>query len=183
MHGYMGDPEKTAEAFDVDGWLRTGDLAEVSGDGHFRIVGRKKELIITAGGKNISPANIENHIKATDPLIAHVVAVGDRRPYVVALLVLDTFTAEKCAREMGMTFELQTIASHPAIRQRLATAVRLGNEKLSRVEQIKRFAIVAEDWQPGSDELTPTAKIRRGIVNEKYAQTIDEVYGDDRYGV
>lgn len=168
MKGYRGDPERTAEALDADGWLRTGDIATIDGDGYVRIVDRKKELIINSAGKNMSPANIEMKLRAATPLIAHAVCIGDRRPYNVALLVLDR---EVLARTSGGS-PLSQDALHVAI----STAVEIANASLSRVEQVKRFAILDADWPPGGDELTPTLKLKRKPIHEKYAAEIDRLY-------
>jgi long-subunit acyl-CoA synthetase (AMP-forming) len=158
MRGYRGDPAATAEAIGPDGWLRTGDLATIDDDGYITIVGRKKELIINAAGKNMSPHNIEAAIKAELPAIEHAVAIGDRRPYNVALIVLEPGAAGDGARE------------------RVAEAVARANARLSRVEQIKRFRILDEVWEPGGPTLTNTSKLRRGEIAERYAPQIDELY-------
>ncbi len=181
--GYLHDPERTAAAIDADGWLLTGDLAEMDGEGYVRIVGRKKELIINAAGKNMSPGNIEYQVKAADSLLGHVVAIGDRRPYNVALVLLDPVVAQQWAKDAGVDYHFADVATHPAIRARLCEAMRRANEKLSRVEQIKRFAILGEDWLPGGDELTPTAKLRRASIHKKYAEVIDRIYDDPAFDV
>jgi long-subunit acyl-CoA synthetase (AMP-forming) len=176
MKGYRNDPEKTAEAIDADGWLHTGDIAQIDGDGYVRIVDRKKEIIINSAGKNMSPANIEFRLRASSPLVAFAVCIGDRRPYNVALLVLDPEMAGRWAAERGLPGGLDELSSHPELRAALQAAVESANEGLSRVEQIKRFAVLASDWQPGGDELTPTSKLKRKPVNEKYAAIIDDLY-------
>jgi long-chain acyl-CoA synthetase len=166
MKGYRNMPEKTAEALTEDGWLLTGDIGEFDDDGHLRIVDRKKELIINAAGKNMSPANIEAKLKAASPLIAQVVAIGDRRPYNVALIVLDheTLAARGAAAE-----DPETIAE-------IERAVASANERLARVEQIKRFDVLDGEWEPGGDELTPTLKLKRKPIGEKYAAEIEALY-------
>jgi long-subunit acyl-CoA synthetase (AMP-forming) len=168
MKGYRNDPERTAEALDADGWLHSGDIAEIDGDGYVRIVDRKKELIINAAGKNMSPANIELRLRAASPLIAHAVCVGDRRPYNVALIVLDR---EVLARTSGGS-GLPADALHGVI----AAAVESANAGLSRVEQVKRFAILDAEWPPGGDELTPTMKLKRKPIHAKYAAEIERLY-------
>jgi long-subunit acyl-CoA synthetase (AMP-forming) len=168
MKGYRDDPERTAEALDADGWLHTGDIATIDGDGYVRIVDRKKELIINAAGKNMSPANIELKLRAATPLIAHAVCVGDRRPYNVALLVLDR---EVLARTSG-----GSSLSQDALHGVIAAAVDAANAGLSRVEQVKRFAILDVDWPPGGDELTPTMKLKRKPIHAKYAAEIERLY-------
>jgi long-subunit acyl-CoA synthetase (AMP-forming) len=162
MKGYRGDPTRTEEALDGDGWLHSGDIARIDGDGYVTIVDRKKELIINSAGKNMSPANIEHRLRAASPLIAFAVCIGDRRPYNVALLVLDPDTSAAYGEE--------------PLRTALEAAVDAANSQLSRVEQIKRFAILPGDWQPGSDELTPTSKLKRRVIHEKYRSVIEELY-------
>ncbi len=166
MKGYRNMPEKTAEALTEDGWLLSGDVGEFDDDGYLRIVDRKKELIINAAGKNMSPANIEAKLKAASPLIAHVVAIGDRRPYNVALILLDheTLAARGAAAE-----DAETIAE-------IEGAVASANERLARVEQIKRFHVLDGEWEPGGEELTPTLKLKRKPIGEKYAVQIEALY-------
>jgi long-chain acyl-CoA synthetase len=163
MKGYRNDPERTAEAIDAQGWLHTGDIAQIDGDGYVRIVDRKKEIIINSAGKNMSPANIELKLRASSPYIAHAVCIGDRRPYNVALIALDR---EMCA---GRAAE--------GVRAALEAAVAAANAELSRVEQVKRFAIIDADWLPGGDELTPTMKLKRRPILQKYAALVEDLYG------
>jgi long-subunit acyl-CoA synthetase (AMP-forming) len=177
MKGYRKDPEKTAAAIDAEGWLHTGDIATFDADGYVTIVDRKKELIINAAGKNMSPANIEQRLKAGSPLIGQALCVGDRRPYNVALLVLDPDACAQLAAERGWPD-----ASPAAMREReevraaVARGVEAANARMSRVEQIKRFEILPVDWQPGEDELTPTMKLRRKPIHAKYAAQIAALY-------
>jgi long-subunit acyl-CoA synthetase (AMP-forming) len=180
MAGYRGEPAMTAMAIDADGWLHTGDIGIRDLDRYLTIVDRKKEIIINSAGKNMSPANIEARLKAAHPLIGQAVAIGDRRPYVVALLVLDPEVAGHFASDRGLPESTRVLADHVAVRDVLSEAVRIANRKLSRVEQIKSFAIIGEDWQPGGDELTPTMKLRRKPIAEKYAHTIDALYSERR---
>jgi long-chain acyl-CoA synthetase len=166
MKGYRNLPEKTAEALTEDGWLLTGDIGEFDEQGYLRIVDRKKELIINAAGKNMSPANIEAKLKAASTMIAQVVAIGDNRPYNVALLVLDAESL--AARGAG--------AGDPAVAEEIAKAVETANARLSRVEQIKRYEILAGEWTPGSEELTPTMKLKRRPIERKYEAEIEALY-------
>jgi long-subunit acyl-CoA synthetase (AMP-forming) len=164
MRGYRGDPERTAETIDSDGWLHTGDVGVLEDDGCLRIVDRKKELIINAAGKNMSPALIEGHLKTASPLIGQAMVVGDRRPYNVALLVLEP--------------EANADASDPAVVDAVAAAVEEANAKLSRVEQVKKWKLLDEEWLPGGDELTPTMKLKRKPIAAKYAAEIEALYAD-----
>ncbi|HWJ82909.1 MAG TPA: AMP-dependent synthetase/ligase [Nocardioides sp.] len=177
MKGYRGRPDQTAEAIDPDGWLHTGDIATIDQDGYVRIVDRKKELIINAAGKNMSPANIEQVLKAAHPLIGQAVTVGDRRPYNVALIVLDPDASAAYAEQAGLADGSPTaLAESAEVRALVGAAVEQANARLSRVEQIKRFRILPTDWLPGGDELTPTMKLKRRPIAEKYAAVIDELY-------
>jgi long-chain acyl-CoA synthetase len=183
MRGYRNDPERTAEAIDPDGWLHTGDVAEIDEDGYVRIVDRKKELIINAAGKNMSPANIEARLKTSHPLIGQAVAIGDRRPYNVALIVLDPDGSAAFASEHGLAdASPATLAADGRVRDAMAAAIDEANSHLSRVEQIKRFAILPTDWEPGGDELTPTMKLKRRPIAEKYAGEIEALYAPRALG-
>jgi long-chain acyl-CoA synthetase len=176
MVGYYKEPEKTAETIDSEGWLATGDVATMDDDGYVRIVDRKKEIIITAGGKNMSPANMEGLLKH-HPLIAQACVVGDRRPYVTALLVLDPETAPGWARARGIQFSsLADLARSPEVVAQLQRGVDHANQQVSRHEQVKKFKILPVEWTAESEELTPTLKLRRRVVNEKYAREIEEMY-------
>ncbi|MFE6926117.1 AMP-dependent synthetase/ligase [Nocardia sp. NPDC057663] len=176
MKGYLNKPDKTAEAIDTDSWLHTGDIGRLDADGFLEIVDRKKELIINAGGKNMSPANIENWIKAFSPLIGQAVAIGDNRKYNVALISLDPDSAAAYAAKTGLIAEPAVLAKDPAVHVLIEQAVSQANAKLSRVEQIKKFTIVEEFWEPGSDMLTPTMKLRRKPINDRYSTTIEQMY-------
>jgi long-chain acyl-CoA synthetase len=166
MPGYRNMPEKTAETFTEDGWILTGDVGEFDEQGYLKIVDRKKELIINAAGKNMSPANIEAKVKAASTLVAQVVAIGDARPYNVALITLDLETlAMRGAAE-----------DDPAIAEEVAKAVEAANERLSRVEQIKRHKIIPGEWEPGGEELTPTMKLKRRPIERKYDAEIEALY-------
>jgi long-chain acyl-CoA synthetase len=178
MKGYYKEPEKTAETIDPDGWLHTGDIATIDDDGYVAIVDRKKELIITAGGKNISPANLEAAL-IRHPLIGQAAAIGDRRPYLTALVVLDPEIAPAWARARGIgTTTLADLATHPDVVAEIDRAVREANEHVSRVEQIRRHTVLAAEWTPASGELTPTMKLKRRVIAERYASEIERMYGD-----
>jgi long-subunit acyl-CoA synthetase (AMP-forming) len=177
MLGYRNLPEKTAETFTDDGWLRTGDIGSFDEDGYLTIVDRKKELIISAAGKNMSPANIEATIKTASPLIGQACCIGDRRPYNTALIVLDTDFAPAWAAQQGIEdTTLESLARNELVRAAVQEAVDGANEKLAKVEQIKKFTLVEGDWLPGADELTPTMKLKRKPIAEKYADAIDRMY-------
>jgi long-subunit acyl-CoA synthetase (AMP-forming) len=177
MKGYRNDPEKTAEAIDSDGWLHTGDVATIDSEGYVRIVDRKKELMINAAGKNMSPANIEGTVKVACPLVGSVVAVGDDRPYVVALLTLDPEVAAAYANEQGLAdSSLAALAADPGVRAAIEQGMKEANARLARVEQIKRFAILPDVWEPGGEELTPTMKLKRKPITAKYAEHIEQLY-------
>jgi long-chain acyl-CoA synthetase len=176
--GYYRDPERTAEALEPDGWFHTGDIGMLDDDGYLRIVDRKKALIINSFGKNMSPANIEQAIKGGQPLISQVLVVGDRRPYNVALIVLDRDGVAGFAREhdLGDT-AFEKLTGQPEVLGVVAAAVAAGNERLSRPEQIRRYQVLDHDWPLGGEQLTPTAKVRRGEVAVQYQAVIDGLYG------
>src|SRR5215210_3097828 len=177
MTGYRNLPDKTAEAIDAAGWLHTGDIAQIDDDGYVRIVDRKKEIIINAAGKNMSPANIEATLKSASPLIGQVCCIGDARPYNTALIVLDSDFAPGWAAQHGTAgASLETLAADERMRAAVQQGVDSANAKLARVEQIKRFHLVAGDWLPGGDELTPTMKLKRRPIAEKYAAEIEALY-------
>lgn len=177
MVGYRNLPDKTAETFTDDGWLRTGDIGEIDDDGYLRIVDRKKELIISAAGKNMSPANIESTLKAASPLIGQACTIGDARPYNTALIVLDADFAPMWASQQGLQdTSLEALATDERMRAEVQEGVEKANARLARVEQIKKFHLVAGDWLPGGDELTPTMKLKRKPIHEKYQQDIEGMY-------
>jgi long-subunit acyl-CoA synthetase (AMP-forming) len=166
MPGYRDQPEKTREAIDEEGWLHTGDVGEFDEEGYLRIVDRKKELIISAAGKNMSPANIEAKVKAASPLIGQAIAIGDGKPYNVALITLDPDVRPGFVEQHG----------EDAVDAEVQRGVDAANEQLARVEQIKKFKVLTDDWQPGGEELTPTMKLKRKPIHEKYAEEIDALY-------
>jgi long-subunit acyl-CoA synthetase (AMP-forming) len=177
MRGYRKDAEKTAETIDAEGWLHTGDIGEIDADGYVKIVDRKKELIINAAGKNMSPANIENKLKAACPLIGIAVAIGDRRPYNTALIVLEPGACAAFAVAHGLAdASPAALAGEAAVQQEILAGIERANARLSRVEQIKRHEILPHDWEAGGNELTPTMKLRRKPIAEKYAAEIEALY-------
>ncbi len=177
MRGYRGLPDKTAETIDADGWLHTGDIAQIDEDGYVKIVDRKKEIIINAAGKNMSPANIEATLKSSSPLIGNAVCIGDAKPYNTALIVLDADFAPAWAAQNGLEGKsLEELAHEDGIRAAVQAGVDGANATLARVEQIKKFVIVEGDWLPGGDELTPTMKLKRKPIGAKYADAIDTLY-------
>ncbi|HVW35206.1 MAG TPA: AMP-dependent synthetase/ligase [Acidimicrobiia bacterium] len=174
--GYLKDPERTAEMLDPEGWLHSGDIGELDEAGYVKIVDRKKELIITAGGKNISPANLEAAIKSY-PLIGQACAVGDGRPYMTALIVLDPDVAPAWAKSRGIEFSsLADLAANADVRAEVERCVAEANQRFSQVEQIKKVALLGTEWPPDSDELTPTMKLKRRGVLSKYAEEIERLY-------
>ena len=180
MKGYRKEPAKTAEAIDEDGWLHTGDICEVDADGYVRIVDRKKELIINAAGKNMSPANIENTILAACDMVGVMIAIGDGRPYNTALLVFDADSVGPYAAQHGLSDASPgALAADSEVVARIAAGVAAGNAKLSRVEQIKRFRILPTLWEPGGDEITLTMKLKRKPIMTKYAGEIEQLYSTD----
>lgn len=177
MTGYRNLPDKTSESLDADGWLHTGDIATIDEDGYISIVDRKKELIISAAGKNMSPANIESQLKGASPLIGQACTIGDGRSYNTALIVLDADFAPAWAAQNGLEGKrLEELAREDAVRAAVQAGVDKANERLSRVEQIKKFTIVEGDWAPGGDELTPTMKLKRRPISDKYASDIEAMY-------
>jgi long-subunit acyl-CoA synthetase (AMP-forming) len=177
MAGYRNMPEKTAEVLGADGWLATGDVGEIDADGYLRIVDRKKELIINSAGKNMSPANIEGTLKGVSPLIGQACVLGDQRPYNTALIVLDPEYAQAWAAQQGIAAASPAeLEADPRVRAAVQAAVDAANARLSRVEQVRKFHLVPGDWAPGGDELTPTMKLKRKPIAEKYAREIAALY-------
>ncbi len=173
--GYFKDEEATADALTDDGWLRTGDLGTITDDGFLRITGRKKDLIITSSGKNITPVNIESELRDSR-YITEAVVFGDNRPYLVALVTLDRDESLKLAGHLGVDEDPATIAADPRVHAEIQKEVEAVNAKLARIEQVKRFAILDHDFSQAEGELTPTLKVKRGFVYEKYVEVFAGLY-------
>ncbi|RBQ18984.1 long-chain fatty acid--CoA ligase [Spongiactinospora rosea] len=174
--GYLGDLAATAALLDPDGWLRTGDLGSMDADGFVRVVDRKKELIITSGGENISPATIESLLKE-HPLIGQALACGDGRPHPVAVLTLDAESAPAWARARGIAADsLPGLAAHPEVLAEVAAAVGAANARLARVQRVKRWRLIPAEWTVETGELTPSLKLKRRVIHAKYADVIDSMY-------
>ncbi|MET9670310.1 AMP-dependent synthetase/ligase [Streptomyces sp. NPDC006475] len=182
MRGYRGEPALTDEALDPEGWLHTGDIAAIDNAGYLKIVDRKKELIINAAGKNMSPVSIESKIKAASSVIGQVIAVGDGRPYNVALVVLeaDSLAAFRTAHEIDASVHRPD--EHPEVVAEVQRAVGAANARLARVEQIKKFTVLPTEWTVEGGELTPTLKLRRKAIHDKYSAVIDRLYTETADG-
>jgi long-subunit acyl-CoA synthetase (AMP-forming) len=181
MVGYRKQPEQTAETIDADGWLHTGDIGSFDADGYLSIVDRKKEIIISAAGKNMSPANIEAAIKPESSLIGQIATIGDGRRYNAALITLDPEAASIYSKRVGLPEDASFagLAADPAAQGEIQAAVDRGNAKLSRVEQIKKFVVLGVVWLPDSDEMTPTMKLKRRAIAAKYAAEIEALYASE----
>jgi long-subunit acyl-CoA synthetase (AMP-forming) len=183
MPGYYKDPDKTAETIDAEGWLATGDIATADADGYYTIVDRKKELIITAGGKNISPANLESLLR-THALIGQACVIGDNRAYLTGLIVLDGQVAPGWAATHGPAGRaIAELAADPEVQAEVARAVAAVNERVSRVENIRRWTILPTEWTAETGELTPTFKLKRRVITERYANAISAMYSRSEEGV
>src|SRR4051812_13435714 len=179
MAGYRNNPEKTKETMTDDGWLMTGDIGEFDEEGYLKIVDRKKELIISAAGKNMSPANIESHLKSAGPLIGQAIAIGDARPYNVALVTLDPDNLLAFLKEAGIdgdASDLEALVENDQVIEAVQKEVDKANEQMARVEQIKKFKVLPTEWEPGGDELTQTMKLKRKPIGEKYKDEIEALY-------
>ena len=172
FQGYYKNDEATSETI-VGGWLHTGDIGEFDADGYLKITGRKKDIIITAGGKNITPANLEAEIKQ-HPMISQCVVIGDRRPFLVAVVTLDPEEAAKFAEEKGL--DLATLHTDDGIRASIQAHLDQVNQKFARVEQVKKFEVLPRDFSQEGGELTPSMKVKRNIVAQKYAGEVDALY-------
>jgi long-chain acyl-CoA synthetase len=175
---YWRNPEATAETL-IDGWLHTGDIGELDDEGFLKITGRKKDIIITAGGKNLTPANIENDLKQSR-FISQAVMYGDRRPYPVALITLDAEEIVPWAREQGLPEDIGALAEHERVRELVQRELDRANANYAQVEQVKRFAILDHDLSIETGELTPTLKVKRNVVYDRYADLFESLYSGSR---
>jgi long-chain acyl-CoA synthetase len=177
FQGYWNAEAATAETFDSDGWFRSGDIGELDGDGYLRITGRKKELIVTAAGKNVAPAPLEDHLRA-HPLISQAIVVGDQRPFVAAILALDDEALREWAADQGRDeLPVSQLVGDERLGAELQEAVDAANRFVSKAESIRKFAVLPHDLTIASGELTPTLKVRRAVVAKSYASVIEELYG------
>jgi long-chain acyl-CoA synthetase len=174
--GYLNQPEKTAETIDPDGWLHTGDVGTVDADGYFRITDRMKDIIITAGGKNITPSELENELKFS-PYITDAVVIGDKKPYLTVIIMIDQENVEKYAQDNDVPFSNYASLTKAAEVQALIQAeLDRVNKKFARVEQIKKFFLLETQLSAEDEELTPTMKLKRKLVQTKYAPQIEAMY-------
>ena len=177
MMGYRNMPQETSEAIDNDNWLHTGDIGSFDDDGYLTIIDRKKDVIINASGKNMAPSKIEGAIKSACSLIGQICLIGDRRHFNTALILLEPDFAPAWAAQNGLENEsLIELASNEQLIAAIQAGVDAGNEKLARVEQVKKFTILSDQWVPGGNELTPTMKLRRKAISDRYVDVIDEMY-------
>jgi long-chain acyl-CoA synthetase len=176
--GYLGKPEQTAETIDADGWLHTGDIGVLDEGGYLKIVDRKKELIITAGGKNVSPANLEAELKMI-PLVGQACAIGEQRPFMTALVVLDPDAAAGWARSHGLTGDdasLASLAKNPEVLAEIDAGLAEVMKGFNNAEAVKKVKVLGEEWLPDSELLTPTSKLKRRGILSTFADEIEELY-------
>jgi long-chain acyl-CoA synthetase len=174
---YWRNPEATKETFTEDGWLMTGDLGSLDEDGYLSITGRKKDIIITAGGKNLTPSNIENDLKQCR-YISQAVMYGDRRPYPVALITLDPEEIIPWAQQKGLPEDMAELVQTDEVREMVQGELDRANANYARVEQVKKFALLDHDLTQETGELTPTLKLKRNVVNERYQDLFDSLYNN-----
>jgi len=175
FQGYFKDPEATARVLDEDGWLRTGDIGRLDGDGFLYVTDRKKDILVTAGGKNVAPQNIENDLK-TSKYVSQALVVGDRRPYVAALVTLDPVEIGRWASERGLPTDPADLAGNELVQELVQEIVDDVNRERSRFEQVKRFAVLPRDFTMEDGEVTPTLKLRRRAVIEHFEDAIESLY-------
>jgi long-chain acyl-CoA synthetase len=174
--GYFKLDDATRETFDSEGWLHSGDLARIDDDGFVWIVGRKKEIIITAAGKNVAPAKLET-LLGNHPLISKACMVGDQRKFLSMIIALDEEEAPAWAEANGIEYrDLDSFSQRPEVQEEVARAVSEANESVARVEQVKKWVIVPDVWTPDSGEITPSLKLKRRVVLDKYAEQIESMY-------
>jgi len=171
---YWRNPEATEETMS-DGWLRTGDLGELDDEGYLKITGRKKDIIITAGGKNLTPANIENDLKQS-PFISQAVMYGDRKPFPVAMITLDPEEIVPWAQEQGLPEDIESLAEHEKVHEMIQTELDRANSNYARVEQIKKFTILDHDLSVETGELTPSLKVKRNVIYDRYGDLFESLY-------
>ena len=177
FHGYNNDPEATAACFTEDGWFKTGDLGSLDRDGYVRITGRAKEIIVTAGGKNVAPAVLENPMRS-HPLISQVLVVGDQRPFVAALITLDAEMLPVWLESHGLpVMSVAEAATNVEVLASLQKAVDGANEHVSRAESIRKFKVLTSDFTEANGLLTPSLKVKRAVAVRRLAPVIDELYG------
>ena len=176
--GYYKEPEATAEVLGADGWLKTGDIAEIDADGYITITDRKKDIIVTAGGKNVAPQNLENDLK-TSKYVSQALVIGDRRPYIAALITLDAEEIGKWARERGIAGEVEELAHDERVRELIQGVLDDVNAERSRYEQVKRFTILPRDFTMDDGELTPTLKLKRRVVHSHFEGELEELYAGE----
>jgi long-chain acyl-CoA synthetase len=176
MKGYYKDEQATRETIDEDGWLHSGDVGEFDETGYLKITDRKKDLIITAGGKNIAPQEIENKAKHAHALISQVVVIGDRRPFLSALITLDEEKAPGWAKEQGIEGDLAAIANNERTLKEIEAAINEVNQKLAKVEGVKKIRVLERDFLQEENEITPTMKVKRKTINEIYGDVIEDIY-------
>jgi long-chain acyl-CoA synthetase len=174
--GYLNQPEKTAETFTEDGWLRTGDVGAVDGDGYYRITDRMKDIIITAGGKNVTPSELENELKFS-PYVTDAVVIGDKLPYLTVIIMVDQENVEKFAQDNDVPFSnYASLTRAPEVQALIQDVIDQVNKKFARVEQIKKFFLLDTQLTAEDEELTPTMKLKRKLVQQKYAPQIEAMY-------
>jgi long-chain acyl-CoA synthetase len=176
--GYLNQPEKTAETIDAKGWLHTGDVGAIDNEGYVRITDRMKDIIITSGGKNITPSEIENQLKFS-PYVSDAVVIGDKRPYLTCLIMIDQENVEKYAQDHDIPFtNYASLCRAPEIQHLIQREIEAVNANFARVETIKKFFLIERQLTPEDEELTPTMKLKRSFVNKRYAAEIDAMYGE-----